>query len=53
MAEKLAFEEVGGEGGAVGGDERLSGVSQAVESLCDELLAGAGFADDDDGVTAA
>lgn len=50
MAEEFGFEEVFGEGGAIDGDE--GGVVAAgivVEGAGDEFLAGAAFAEDEDG----
>ena len=44
VAEKLAFQQVGGEGGAVDGDEGLAGPPAGVmDTLGEEFLAGAGL----------
>ena len=48
MAEQLALEQIGGDGGAVQADERLAGaLAVLVDRLGDQLLAGAVLADDE------
>ena len=50
MAEEFAFEEVFGDGGAIDADVIfLAAPAQAVEGAGDQLLAGAAFAQDEDG----
>ena len=50
MAEELAFEEVFGDGGAVDADViSLAADTEAVEGAGDQFLAGAAFAEDQDG----
>jgi len=50
VAEEFAFEEAGGDGGAVESDEGLGGAgAEAMDGAGDEFLAGAGFAEDEDG----
>ncbi len=49
VAEQLAFEQAGGDGGAVELDEgALAAAAQVVNGAGDQLLAGAGFAQDQD-----
>ncbi len=50
MAEQLAGDEIGGEGGAVDGDhEPIAARADLMDGAGDEFLAGAGFAVDQDG----
>jgi hypothetical protein len=50
MTEELIFEEFGGDGGAVDGEEGGIGIlAEAVERAGGEFLSGAGFAGDEDG----
>ncbi len=50
VAEELAFEEAGGDGGAIHFDEGIGGAAtEAVNGAGDEFFAGAGFAEEEDG----
>src|SRR3569833_4776825 len=48
VSEKLAFEQALGNRGGVDGDERTVGVAPGVERACDDLLARAALAGDQD-----
>ncbi len=50
MAEKLGFEQAGGNGGAIDFDEgAFAARTEIVNGAGDEFFAGAGFAEDEDG----